>query len=299
VSAVLDQILERASRLAGTPCAWVLYVHPEKKVAWAPQPTIPWRKILLRQHGQELWGLPGGPISDGEAADDAARRWAESQTGMACGAFSEVFDVTDGRVFVAPVLGRTPLELLHACNAETFWIGHDTILGDFPKGVIHPAAIAACERCDDLILQPLTQENIMSSRSEFIEAQSRATRLLQAFGDSAGASPFLQGESLLQYRARLAAKFQKYAPKFKDANLSRITCPHAFAGIENEIYNDAAAEAAHPTSASLRPGELRYITTMDAANRPITRAVGGDGSCWDQFNAPYKLVRRFNTSGRS
>jgi 8-oxo-dGTP pyrophosphatase MutT (NUDIX family) len=120
VSATLDKILEATRRLADVPCAWVLFVHPEEKVSWARDPATPWKKILLRRHAPELWGLPGGPISDGEAAEDAAQRWAEAQTGMSCGTFSEVFDVAGGRVFVAPVLGRNPLELLQACNAERF-----------------------------------------------------------------------------------------------------------------------------------------------------------------------------------
>jgi hypothetical protein len=273
-------------------------MHPEKKVAWAPQPEIPSRKILLRRHGAELWGLPGGPIDDGETAEVAARRWAESQTGIACGDFSESFDVTGGQVFVVPVLGRTPLELLHAPSAGDFWIGHDTVLGDFPQRVIHAAAIAACERADALNIPSLTEEASMSSRSEFIETQSRADKLFQAFGDTAGAPPSMQGESLLQYKARLLAPFQKYSQQFKDANLSRITCPSGFAAIEGQIYNDALSEATHPTSASMRPGELRAVATADATGRKITKYFGDPAACWDQFNPPHKYVTRFMTNGR-
>jgi hypothetical protein len=297
VSTALDQILERTSRLAGAPSAWVLYVHPEKKVAWAPQPETPWRKILLRGHGPNLWGLPGGPISEDESAEQAARGWAETQTGMACGVFSQSFDVGNDRVFVAPVLGRTPLELLLACNAETFWIGHDTVLGDFPQEVIHSAARAACERTDDLILQPLTEENTMATRSEFIAAQAKADRVANAYGDAAPAP--MTGETLMAYRARLASVYQKFSKSFKDSDLHRIGDPSAMAGIEDTIYNDAMAEARHPTAASLAPGQLRAITTMDASNRPVTRYHGDIAAFMDQFNPPHRYITRFNTPGRS
>ena len=296
MTTTLDQILAHMSPPAGVPCAWVLYVHPEKKVAWAPQPATPWRKILLRGHGPNLWGLPGGPISDDESAEQAARGWAETQTGMACGVFSQSFDVGNDRVFVAPVLGRTPLELLNACNAETFWIGADTVISDFPAEVIHSAARAACERTDDLILQP-TEEPTMSSQSDFIAAQAKADRVAKAYNDSA--PPPLAGERLLDYRARLASMYQKYSQSFKDSNLSRIGDPSAMSGIEDAIYNDAMSEARHPTAASLAPGQLRAITTMDASNRPITRYHGDISAFMDQFNPPFRYVTRINTPGRS
>jgi 8-oxo-dGTP pyrophosphatase MutT (NUDIX family) len=297
VTAVLDQILEHISRPAGVPCAWVLYVHPETKSAWAPQPEIPWRKILLRQHSEDpmVWGLPGGPIFDGETPEAAAQRWAEAQAGMSCGVFSQSFDVGNDRVFVAPVLGRTPLELLKACNAETFWIGH-TVVSDFPAEVIHSAARAACERTDDLILQP-TEEPTMSSQSDFTAAQVKANKVAQAYGDAAP-SP-MTGERLLDYRARLATQYKRFSKAFQNADLHKIGDASAMSGIEDAIYLDALAEARHPTAASLAPGQLRAITTMDASNRPITRYHGDISAFMDQFNPPHRYITRFNTSGRS
>jgi hypothetical protein len=296
VTTTLDQILAHMSPPAGVPCAWVLYVHPEKKVAWAPQPGIPWRKILLRGHGPNLWGLPGGPISDDESAEQAARGWAETQTGMACGVLSQSFDVGNDRVFVAPVLGRTPLELLKACDAESFWIGADTVISDFPAEVIHSAARAACERTDDLILQ-LTEEPTMSSQSDFAAAQIKANRVANAYGDSAPAP--LAGERLLDYRARLASMYQKYSKSFKDSNLSKIGDASAMAGIEDAIYNDAMSEATHPTAASLKPGQLRAVGTQDASGRTITKYYGDIAAFMDQFNPPFRYVTRINTPGRS
>jgi hypothetical protein len=292
VTTTLDQILAHMSPPAGVPCAWVLYVHPEKKVAWAPQPATPWRKILLRGHGPNLWGLPGGPISDDESAEQAARGWAETQTGMACGVLSQSFDVGNDRVFVAPVLGRTPLELLKACDAESFWIGADTVISDFPAEVIHSAARAACERTDDLILQ-LTEEPTMSSQSDFAAAQIKANRVANAYGDSA--PPPLAGERLLDYRARLATQYKRFSKAFQNSDLHKIGDASAMSGIEDAIYNDAMTEARHPTSASVAPGQLRAITTMDASNRPITRYHGDISAFMDQFNAPHRYITRFMT----
>jgi hypothetical protein len=136
-----------------------------------------------------------------------------------------------------------------------------------------------------------------ATRADFIEAQTKADRVAHAFGDSAPAP--LAGERLHDYRVRLVAPYLKFSKQFKGADLGKVRDASAFNAVESQVYNDAAGEATHPTAASLRPGELRYITTMDAANRPITRSVGNTSACWDQFNAPYKFVRRFNTPGHT
>jgi hypothetical protein len=115
--------------------------------------------------------------------------------------------------------------------------------------------------------------------------------------DSAGAEPFLAGESETNYRARLATKYQKYAknPKIKEAKLFAIADSASLEYLEDAIHADALSEATHPTH--FKPGELRYVTTLDAANRPITRAVGDPNACWDQFNPPIRWAGRFNVPG--
>jgi hypothetical protein len=149
---------------------------------------------------------------------------------------------------------------------------------------------------DDATRPPTLKENRpMATRSEFIEAQSRATRLLQAFGDSAGADPFVPGESLLGYRARLAAKFQPYRRRCQKVDLTRVGDPNAFGAIENQIYLDAAAEAAHPTQ--FKRGELRAIPRADASGRMITTYRGDPDACWNQFNPKIQYVRRILTPG--
>jgi hypothetical protein len=136
-----------------------------------------------------------------------------------------------------------------------------------------------------------------ASRSDFAAAQIKANRVANAYGDSAPAP--LVGESLLDYRARLASVYKKFSKAFQNSDLHKIGDVSAMSGIEDAIYNDAMAEAKHPTAASLAPGQLRAITTMDASNRPITRYHGDISAFMDQFNPPFRYVTRINTPGRS
>jgi hypothetical protein len=135
------------------------------------------------------------------------------------------------------------------------------------------------------------------TRADFTSAQVKANRVANAYGDSAPAP--LAGERLLDYRARLASMYQKYSGAFKNSDLHKIGDASAMSGIEDAIYNDAMSEARHPTAASLAPGQLRAITTLDASNRPVTRYHGDIAAFMDQFNPPFRYVRRLNTPGRS
>jgi hypothetical protein len=136
-----------------------------------------------------------------------------------------------------------------------------------------------------------------ASRSDFAAAQIKANRVANAYGDSAPAP--LVGESLLDYRARLATQYKRFSKAFQNSDLHKIGDASAMSGIEDAIYNDAMTEATHPTAASLKPGQLRAITTMDASNRPITRYAGDISAFMDQFNPPHRYITRFNTPGRS
>jgi hypothetical protein len=135
---------------------------------------------------------------------------------------------------------------------------------------------------------PLCEE----MRSEFVAAQSRADVLLRAFGDSAGAPSFVAGERLLQYRTRLLSNFQRYSPRFKGADLSKVHDSSAFAAVENEIYRDAEHELTHPTH--LAAGAMVARETRDATGRPITRFYSSDpGVVWNKFKAPFRFVKRW------
>ena len=135
---------------------------------------------------------------------------------------------------------------------------------------------------------PLCEE----MRSEYVAAQSRADVLFRAFGDSAGAPPFVAGERLLQYRARLLNNFKKFSQKFKDSDLAKVHDSAAFAAVENEIYGAAEHELTHPTH--LAAGAMVARETRDATGRPITRFYSSDpGVVWNKFKAPFRFVKRW------
>lgn len=145
----------------------------------------------------------------------------------------------------------------------------------------------------DALKRQIGPEMCHEMRSEFVAAQSRAESAYRAIGDAAGAPPFMNSERLHGYRCRLLKPLQPRSTKFKDADLTKIHDPSAFDAIEAQVYADAA-------KASMRnEGPLHAVTTLDAANRPITKYFGGDGSCWDRFNPPIKYIRRFNVAGKA
>jgi len=129
-----------------------------------------------------------------------------------------------------------------------------------------------------------------NSHAEFSAAQLKADFCYRAFNDAA--PPPMRGETVLEYRARLATKFQQHSKLFKDAKLANLGCPHALGAIENEIYADAVA--ALNSGGTAAPGQLVPIVKMDSSGRPVTRYVSnGDGACWDNFNQRVRYVTRF------
>jgi hypothetical protein len=154
---------------------------------------------------------------------------------------------------------------------------------------------AAARAARDPSLSPTQGSATMADRSQYVAAQTRATLLLQTFGDSAGAAPFNPGEGLFAYRARLAKQFQAHSPRCRNIDLTGVGDRNAFEALEDQIYGDAGAEAARPTN--FKAGELRAIRKADPSGRIITTYVGDPNACWDQFNPPIRYARRFNTAG--
>lgn len=145
-------------------------------------------------------------------------------------------------------------------------------------------------------LQQETTKMDTTTRAEFSAAQLRADFCYRAFDDQA--PPPMQGEGLLDYRRRLAEKFQPHSKTFKDAKLANIGCGHALGVLEDSIYADAVA-ALHSGGTAQR-GQLVAITRPDASGRPVTRYVASDaGACWDRFNAIPRYVTRFRQRGES
>ena len=141
------------------------------------------------------------------------------------------------------------------------------------------------------VMQPPTLAP--EQKLKMVEHQSRWNRVAQAFNDSDGAPPFVNGESELDYRARLASKYQQHAknPKVKSAKLLEIKDAASLEVIEDAIYADALAEAQSPST--IHAGVLVPRRIKDAAGREIVRYSGDPNACWDQFNPPaVKVVRR-------
>jgi len=129
-------------------------------------------------------------------------------------------------------------------------------------------------------------------RRKFIEAQSRAERAAQAFGDSA--PHWVSGENLLQYRRRLLGPFKQHSSTWRGVELSRLDAD-ALNVAEPKIYADAWDAVNNP--ATVPEGTLREIVETDRTGRRISRFVGSPEACWGQFKAPAKLVVGWRTKG--
>lgn len=124
--------------------------------------------------------------------------------------------------------------------------------------------------------------------------QAKAERVALALGDSAGAAPFVSGESERDYAIRLMTPYLKYSKRWKDKSLEGIN-DSVLSEIETEVYHDAMTEAIRPTQ--FQRGALIPTKQTDASNRVITRYVGDPNACWDQFNPPVRHLRRILTPG--
>ena len=106
------------------------------------------------------------------------------------------------------------------------------------------------------------------------DAQAKADRVFQAFGDSAPRP--LQGEDLNGYRRRLANRLREHSPALKDVNLHAINDAAAFEFMEKQVYADAMAAALSPVD--LPEGVLREMRSPDLTGRQITTFAGTAGT---------------------
>ncbi len=132
-----------------------------------------------------------------------------------------------------------------------------------------------------------------SDRDALATAQARADAVAQMFGDSV--TPPLHGESPLSYRKRLASKFQKHSPQFKDVKLDAIEGP-TFDLVEKTIYADAHTAALSPAEATT--GRLIPMVERDSAGRQITRFAGDIKAFMAPFMAPGQTVAIRRPQGR-
>lgn len=114
----------------------------------------------------------------------------------------------------------------------------------------------------------------------FSDAQVRAEPVYQAFGDSAGAPRWLNGETVDAYVRRLLGKVKQHSPKWKDKDLAKADASILDIAQE-QIYADALQAAAHPTD--LPAGQLRMIEKKDSAGRLVRTFVGNERAAWEPF----------------
>jgi chemotaxis protein histidine kinase CheA len=130
-----------------------------------------------------------------------------------------------------------------------------------------------------------------ADRNAMVGIQARFEPLHQAFGDSQGAPRWVRGETARQYEIRLASKYKKDSPTFKDSDLNAIGDSAAFNHAITTICNDAAIAANSP--AGLPPDILYPREFVDATKRTITKFIGSPGACWNRFKAPFRFVQRW------
>ena len=130
-----------------------------------------------------------------------------------------------------------------------------------------------------------------ADRNAMVGIQARFEPLHQAFCDSQGAPRWVRGETARQYEIRLASKYKKDSPTFKDSDLNAIGDSAAFNHAITTICNDAAIAANSP--AGLPPDILYPREFVDATKRTITKFIGSPGACWNRFKAPFRFVQRW------
>jgi 8-oxo-dGTP pyrophosphatase MutT (NUDIX family) len=118
------------------------------------------------------------------------------------------------------------------------------------------------------------------------DSQVRADRIFSMHGKRAPRS--LDGETLINYRRRLASELKQHSSAWKDIDLKVISDDAAFGLIENTIYSDAEHAGLHPVSDDA--DFLREIKTKDVTGREISTFVGKPSAWMNQFSAPKRRL---------
>jgi hypothetical protein len=120
--------------------------------------------------------------------------------------------------------------------------------------------------------------------ADLAHAQARADAVCNQFGKQAPAP--MQGETVMAYRARLAGQLQYHCAEFKEVDLRTIARdPVLFAGVEGNIYSDAAVAARTPTAPI---GELRAIAQKQPSGHTIITYHGEPAAWMNQFSGPVR-----------
>lgn len=124
-----------------------------------------------------------------------------------------------------------------------------------------------------------------ADRERFADAQAKAERVAQAFGDSA--SPWVRGETLTQYRRRLLSTLKPHSAQWKDVDTRKLDGA-ALDTVEQQVFADAWTAALDP--ANVPEGTLRMVVDRDETGRPIRKFIGDPEACWGPFKRPGKIV---------
>jgi hypothetical protein len=121
--------------------------------------------------------------------------------------------------------------------------------------------------------------------AECRQAQARADRVAQDFGDSA--PPPLVGETPLQYRRRLISGFAQHSKAWRGTDLDAFS-DKALDVVEDQVYAAARREAAAPRN--IPAGQLVERVTTDETGRRIKRFFGDPEVTWGPFKTPSRIV---------
>src|SRR5262245_53194796 len=139
-------------------------------------------------------------------------------------------------------------------------------------------------------LQALVKPKSDDEHAAFADAQARADSVFNGFGKRAPRP--LEGESLIDYRKRMATSLKAHSAIWKGVKLS-VLPEEAFGIAETQIYADATAAAVNPVD--LEAGELRMVTKIDPATGVRSNVFYGKESFVKSMGRPGRRVASFRT----
>lgn len=139
-------------------------------------------------------------------------------------------------------------------------------------------------------LQAMMKPRSDDEHAAFADAQAKADAVFSGFGQRAPRP--LEGESLGDYRRRLATKLKSHSTTWKNVKFSRLD-DETFTIAEAAVYADATAAAASPID--LKAGELRMVTKVDPTTGVRTNVFYGNESFVKGMGRPGRRVAAFRT----
>lgn len=138
----------------------------------------------------------------------------------------------------------------------------------------------------DELKKSRTQRSDNDHRS-LISAQAKYDQVYQAFGDSA--PRFLDGETLGNYRRRLAADLKKHSKQWKAIDVATVADEATFDNIEAQVLSDSMVVAMNPTD--IPAGVLREIKQRDKTGREISTFYGRSSDWMKTFSGARRKAK--------